>query len=228
MKQKTFLFTILVFTIFQCSSNQKQTDKCKINNEKSARCEMEYYLDDDIYHLDSALYYINEVFDECESYSFILGMRKVVIYSMKHEYEKVIKFIDTLENKKLLYHPYQKNLLINRFNAMIAQEAGDTIKRNIYIKNIVSDVEQFMVMHKDTIELFFQMPYGKSKKEMNEIQIRYSLVPVQYYYYKSQIEGVEKVNAELDSLKNAICIDEGYFEVLKLSLEGDFMRFIGI
>jgi hypothetical protein len=56
MKNKSILFTILLFTILQCSSNNKQDDKCEINNANSARCEVEYDLNDDISYLDSALY----------------------------------------------------------------------------------------------------------------------------------------------------------------------------
>ncbi|MDR1347407.1 MAG: hypothetical protein LBJ63_03115 [Prevotellaceae bacterium] len=236
MKNKAILFIILLVTIFQCSSNNKQDDKCKINNEKSARCDMEYQLDKDISHLDSALYYINEVFDECiecKKYAFLLGMRKVVIYSMKNEYLNSINFLDTLLEKEIISQFY-KDVLTNRFNAMNAQYYGDSLLMNIYVKNAFSEIEQFFLSHKSSIDSFLNMPYITAYEQselhygVSKLQKQYIIIPVQYYYYKAQIEGIEKVRNEVDSLQNAINGDEKYFEIIRIMLEEDFMRFMGI
>jgi hypothetical protein len=236
MKSKTIIFTILVFTFIKCASSDRQCIKCEINNEKSARCDMEYQLDNDVSHLDSALYYINEVFDECvecRKYAFLLGMRKVCLYSIKNEYENAINFSDTLYEKDIITE-YYKNILFNRFKAMEAQINGDTLIKNVYLKNAFSEIEQFFISHKPSIDSFLNMPYitayeqSELHYEVSELQKQYIIIPVQYYYYKSQIEGIDKVKAEVDSLQKAINGDEQYFETIRIMLEEDFMRFMGI
>jgi hypothetical protein len=221
MKNKTnYLLIILLFAIIQCSSHNKQSDKCAINNEKSARCEVDYYIYNNVIYLDSALYYINEVFDECgEYYSLLLGMRKINIYSLKHEYENAIKFSDTLCKKDIISESYKK-IINNRFKAMEAQGLEDTIKRNLYIEKAFYEVNQLFLSREDEFYNFLQKPYPTKYDE--------SIIPIQYYYYKSQIEGMEKVCSELDSLQKAINGDEKYFEMIKIMLEEDFMRFMGI
>ncbi|MDR2408011.1 MAG: hypothetical protein LBE13_07865 [Bacteroidales bacterium] len=223
MKNKTIIFTILVFTIIQCSSNKKQEDKCKINNEKSARCQVEYFLTDDISYLDSALYYINEVFDDCEQYKLllVLGMRKLVIYSTIKEYTKAIYFVDTLCKKEIISQFY-KNVLTNRFNAMNAQYKGDTVSKKIYIQQAFNEVEQLFLSCKEELYSFLQKPY-ETIYEYDKI-----ILPVQYYYYKVQIEGIDKVKAEVDSLQKAISGDEQYFDLIRQMLEEDLMSFSGI
>jgi hypothetical protein len=158
MKNQTILFTILVFAIFQCSSYNQQTDKCEVYNAKSARCEVKYDLTNDIAYIDSALYYINEIFDECEQYQTLLGLRKVSLYSIKNEYLNSIKYLDTLIAKEIITQFY-KNVLTNRFNAMQAQYNGDTINKRKYIQQAFNEVEQFYILNKSKIDSFLNIPY---------------------------------------------------------------------
>jgi hypothetical protein len=196
----------------QCSSNNKHDDKCEINNANSARCEIEN-------KFDSALYYINEVFDECEKYGLLLGVRKINIYSLKNEYENAIRFLDTLYQNDIITEFY-KTIINNRFSAMETQKSGDTTARNLYIKKAFDEVEKLFLLRKDEFYDFLRKPYPT--------EYSYSIIPLQYYYYKAQIEGIDKVKSEIDSLQNAINGDEKYFEMIQAMLEEDFMRFMGI
>jgi hypothetical protein len=64
--------------------------------------------------------------------------------------------------------------------------------------------------------------------ELQEKYLQYNFVLLQYYYYKTQIQGLERVKLEIDSLQNAVNGDDKYFEILRITIEEDFMRFIGL
>ncbi|MDR1347406.1 MAG: hypothetical protein LBJ63_03110 [Prevotellaceae bacterium] len=181
-------------------------------------------------------HYINEVFDDCEKYQPLLGMRNVVIYSIKNEYLNSINFLDTLLEKEIITQFY-KNILTNRFNAMNAQYNGDTVSKKKYVQQAFNEVEQFCILNKSKIDSFLNMPYVTAYEvnelnyklsELQEKYLQYNFVLLQYYYYKAQIEGIDKVKSEIDSLQNAVNGDEKYFEILRITIEEDFMRFIGL
>jgi hypothetical protein len=164
------------------------------------------------------LFYIDEIFGKCDKYNALLAVRKIGIYSDKHDIYSAIEFINTLDDQ-LFYLPYYKNLLLNRFKAMAAQEREDTLNKNIFLRNIVSDVTKFMSLHKEELDTLMQ-----SKRIL---QSKYSFAPIHLYYYKAQINGVEEVKIEIDSLQRMIGGNEEYFEMMKGYLDEDFMYFAG-
>jgi hypothetical protein len=216
-----FLIFTLLLAIPQCVSSNKQCEQCEKNNHNSIRCLNEFIVDNDISHLDSALFYIDEIFGKCTQYDLQLAMRKLGIYSYKSDMYKAILFIDSLDCT-LFYLPYYKNLLLNRFKAMSAQEQGDILNRNVFLSNIIIELEQFISSNKDEINAFMQL-----SNISDILQHRYNIVPMQLYYYKAQIDGIDKIEYEIDSLQRSINGNEKYFEIMKEYLHGDFMYFGG-
>jgi hypothetical protein len=173
---------------------------------------------DDVAYLDSALFYIDEVFGKCKKDDPMMALRKLQVYAYQHDMSNAIKFISTLDSS-LFYPFYYKNLLLNRFKAMAAQEKGDTLNKNIFLENIVSDIKEFISLHQDELDTLMQ--------SQSILQSPYSFAPIQFYYYKSQIEGIEKINTEIDSLQQAINGDEEYFWMIRTGLQYDLMAFTG-
>ena len=215
-----YLFVIFFALLcIQCHSQEK-FDKCRENDEKSSRCIFEYQMTENAIYLDSALFYINEVLGTCQI-DYKLALRKVIIYTEKQDFEKAINFTDSLDSN-LFFLPYYKSLISNRVKAMKAQYEGDTIARNKFINTIVLEVGDYMEQNKNEIDSFMKLP------DIEEVlKSPYSIVPVQYYYYKSLIEGVEKTKLQVDSLQQAIRGNEEYFEMIKVAIDEDFMYFVG-
>lgn len=216
---KSAITIFLSFICIQCNT-QEQVDKCHINNEKSARCILEYQMTGNTTCLDSALFYINEVFGACQN-DYGLALRKVAIYTEKRDYEQAIDFIDSLD-RRLYYLPYYKNLVLNRVKAMKAQSEGDPVTRNKFINAIILEVGDYMVQHKNEIDSFIKLPNIQSI-----LTSRFNMIPIQYYYYKSMVEGIDKTKSQVDSLQRAISGNEEYFEMIKGYMEEDFMVFKG-
>jgi hypothetical protein len=221
MKQKNILLLFLLLFVYQCSLSNKEMKKCENNNINSARCVHEFQIDSDVSHLDSALFYIDEVFEKCEKYNSIMALRKLQIYSYKHEIQNAIKFIESMSDD-LFHLPYYKNILLNRFKAMKAQEKGDSLSRDIFFAKIISEISMFVSSQQN--ELYFMM----QMVDINQIlQSKYSLAPIQLYYYKVQINNTDSIKSEIDMLQSNINGNEEYFEMIKNCLDMDFMIFTG-
>jgi len=215
MKHSIAILFISLLAGVQCQS-QVQIDKCQQNNEKSAMYILEYQMTEDIVYLDSALYCINEVFGTCDI-DCGLSIRKVGIYSSKRDFQKAIDFIDSLDSKL-----YYKDLMSYRMKAMKAQYEGDTILRNKYINSIVLDVGDYMQQHKNEIDSLMTLPNLQII-----LETLHSIVLIQYYYYKAQLEGINNVKLQIDSLQRVVNGNEEYFEMIKQGLNDDFMHFAG-
>lgn len=215
------LITSILFSY--CTNSTYVNNKCEINNIKSAECISDYYLDDDKSHLDSAMYYIDEVIGDCDDKIGLLTMRKLGIMSLNHEYAQAIEYIDSFDNELFTDMPYYQNLLKNRFKAMKYQSENDTIMKNNSLNICVQYLNKFLdknraqadsLMLSKNIELILENPL--------------SITIAQYYYYRVQLEGYDKVKKELDKKVKNHSINEELYNYILLYLKEDFMIFIGI
>jgi hypothetical protein len=217
MKHTILLILLLPLTIYQCGANG-ESNECEDNVINSMQCIVAFQMDNDVSHLDTALFYINEGFEKCEKYKFLFAIRKIGVYIDKHDFPSAITFTDSLDSQ-LFYLPYYKNLLSHRCKAMEAQEKGDTLNRNAHIKNIVSETTVFMSQHREELDTLMQ--------SKSILQSGYSFAPIQFYYYRSLLEKPDKIKLEIDSLQQAINGNEEYFEMMRGFLNEDFMYFGG-
>ena len=146
------LILLLTLVLSQCVSapetNNAPCDKSEINNQKSADYYAKYYMDGDQSHLDSALFYIDEVLGSCEKYAGLLSLRKLSILSVKRDYSQALQFIETFDEEIFSDLPYFQNLLKNRFNAMKSQAEGDFDMRDYYLKSSIEEINKFLSMNK--------------------------------------------------------------------------------
>lgn len=224
IKYFTILLNILVFC--QCSSatSVEKDQRCKQIGERANKLLLEYmFLEDTTFaRLDTALFLIDSIICDCPKYYAGLSTSKLKILCLKKEYSEAISYTQTLNEKRI--YPQNKSILLKRFYAMQSQYKGDTISRNKFIKEIVIELRDSVSNYSAEIDSVLQLP--------NVLDILKSdkwLIVTQYYYYRAQIEGVNKMYDELDSFQKRINGNQKFFNLLlKKPLEDDFMEFNGI
>ena len=168
--------------------------------------------------LDSALVIIDSISGKCGEYNSNISLRKLVILLLKQEYSQAVKYAELLSDS--IVSPDYKSLIIDRFKAMEAQANGDTILKNQLLRTIISNLKYKLPKHE--IDSVLQL------KDANSIMKYEKIVPLmQYYYYRAQLEGVDKICIELDSLQRN-WDDSFYDSPLKPKMEDNFMVFNGI
>jgi len=227
MRNLTIVFFIISFTFIQCSivSSYDKNEKCEENNVRSSELITEFYFDNNYSHLDSALYYIDEVYKSCEDreLNILLAFRKLSIYSIKNQFSEALKFIDTFDDAIFDDLPYYKDLLINRFKAMKAQSEADTITRNIYLEKVILDIEKYLSENNEDIDKMLNL------SNVEDILINpYSTAVTQLYYYRSILRGRNEIIEELDSLQKTTDWNDKFLKVIGTAINEDFMDFFGI
>lgn len=194
----------------QCKSNNSgQVDRCKQNHEKANELVFEFQIQNNIskktFLLDSALFYIDEVFGNCDLDN-MLAIRKLLIFSLKEEYAKGLTFIESVDGS--IFEPsYYKVILIERFSAMDAMSQGDSIKMINHLENIVFTIEKYIAENQNEIDSLI--------RTSSIIDSKYSLVLPQLFYYKSNIQNINDVMKEIDSLHNVKNGNSEYFEIIR-------------
>lgn len=218
---KLILPIVLLFS--QCvSSLEKKDNICEKNIQRSSDLCTEYYMDNNSIHLDSALFYIDEVLGSCEEYDGFMQLRKLSILSMKQDYSNALLFIETFEENLYGNMPYFQNLLKNRFNAMKSQSEGDTVLRDYYLNFIIKELEEYISLNKEKVDSLLKLSNANKILESP-----LSSAVIQYYYYRSINEGIENVENELVSTQKSIGGNNEFFDIIMSSFQEDFMVFIG-
>ena len=105
---------------------------------------------------------------------------------------------------------------------MESQQKGDTASRNKYIRAIIAEL-------KDSLSNIKIDSVLQESNELNIIQKGKGFTLTQYYYYRSQIEGVDKISIELDAYQKRISGNKKFFDfMLKKSLNDNYMDFNGL
>jgi hypothetical protein len=221
---KIFSVFLYVSFFYQCTScPESSIDWCEFVKKRSAELIYNFYNDNDTVHLDSALNQINEAIENCEKYSELLSYRKLSILSLKHEYQEALLFIKSTDDKKFNWSTYSKTILYKRFQAMQSQYHGNIIERNDYLDSIIKEIEVYIILNQQKIDSIFIIP------NIEEIlKDTLSTTIIQYYYYRSIMEGINTIEKELTLKQEKNEQNKDFFEVIKAYLQEDFMIFIGI
>jgi len=224
MKIKQFIILLNILVFCQCSSatNAEKDRRCKQMGEKANKLRLEYmFLKDTTFaRLDTALYLIDSIICDCPKYYAGLSISKLKILCLKKEYSEAISYTNTLNEKGI--YPQNKSVLLKRLYAMQSQNKGDSASRNKYLKDIVIELRDTLSNIK--IDSVLQLP-----NDLDILRYGKGFTLMQYYYYRAQIEGVNKIRNELDSYQKKINGNQKFFNgLLKKPLEDDFMTFNGI
>lgn len=225
---KLILSVILIFIQFDVLATKVvKTDTCKEYNKKSFNLINKFYIDGDTSDLDSAVYYINKALSlsSCEKYQGLLSLRKIGILSIKRDYPNALTFIDSLNNNLYSDLPYFKDLLRDRFQAMEAQEKGNKVMRNYYLKSIIKLLENYLSKNRTKIDSLLELP------DVNKIiGTSQATAITEYYYYKSILVGKEKIIDELQMQQKSKGLNKEFYDYLisYLQEQNDFMVFNGI
>jgi len=229
MKSRIIFIVFIVFVFSQCrTSNTNTIDevKCKQMSMKASEMFNNYFMIDNeqsYVRLDSALSLIDTMFlCNCNVRKFNLVANKVIILSIKRDFPKALKFIKKT-NDTLFLAPYLKSVYLKRIEAMEAQDQNDIVTRNNLIRGIVIELKNYLPFPSSEIDSVLS-----SNDVQNIYQYEKHLAICQYYFYRAQLEGTDKIINELDSLKQSINGNHEFFDFyLKNFIKQDFMLFEG-
>ena len=221
------IFSVLIFS--QCrtsSTNVIDEEKCRQISMKASEMFNNYFMIDNeqsYTYLGAALALMDTMFlCNCDVRKFNLVSNKITILCIKRDFSEALNFIKKT-NDTLFLSPYLKSVYLKRIEAMEAQARDDIVIRNKLIGDIVIELENYL-------------PFPSSKiysvLSSNDIQDIYQyekhLAICQYYFYRAQIEGKDKIINELNSLKQTIKGNQDFFDFfLRGFIEQDFMVFSG-
>jgi hypothetical protein len=214
----------LLLSMCRCNlKNDEIVKSCDDYNIISAECITRFYYDNDFKHLDTALIYLDDALINCKKFNKLFSLRKLSILSIKQEFSQAILFIDSFEKDFNGDLPYYKNLLKNRFIAMQAQHENKFEIRDSCLNIGINEIELFLSNKKTQLDSLLK------QQEIDSILSNpISTAITQYYYYKSIVEGRDKITNEIFDKQIEISGNKDFFDYLKICLEEDFMNFIGI
>ncbi|MFA6201059.1 MAG: hypothetical protein WC679_11705 [Bacteroidales bacterium] len=159
----------------------------------------EYFFSDekDVFYLDSAEVYLDDVIENCE-YKDMVILHKLQLLSYQRNYKKALNIIDS--NKwdiDTITTPYFISVLKKRFEAMQLLFNNDTLAYNNTIKSIVSELDNFLIPHKQEVDSVLRL----SQEEMIKSPLWFPIL--QYYYYKFILFSPKEVKKELDVLEKS-------------------------
>lgn len=176
-----------------------------------------YQLLQDSTLLDSALYFTELGIMSNGEHIKLIG-RKLLILSIKHEYDTCLNYIKTIKDPLFSSFPYYNKVLQNRFQAMKYLYAGDSIMFYKYVDSIIVEIKPYYIQNEDLFDTLCTKDLEIIFK--NE---QYFLF-FQYNYYLSLIMDVNSFSNVLMTMKrkgyNTKCID-----LLKLICSDNFLEY---
>jgi hypothetical protein len=222
------ILLIIVVLITQCSPKTETQStsniSCEKCNEIASQCFFNFSMTNDTLSLDSSLSYIElGLSNSCDSFAASFVVKKLQILSIKKEFSQALEFISKLDKDLFSNPPYYMSLLNNRFLAMNSAASGDLSKRNYYLKKSINEINTYISISKMDVDSMLILP------DVNEI-LSSDLITAytQFYYYRSIVEGYDKISGELDSLEAVSNGNSEFFEYMDSVLEMDFATFIGL
>ncbi len=222
-----FIVSVLLFS--QCktpNSNTMTEEECRQMGFVLSEMWNNYFLNDEQSYarLDSALALIDTMLlCNCDVYKFNLIVCKISTLCEKKEFAEALTFANQT-NDSLFLALYLKPLYLKRIKAMEAQEKGDISTRNALLQDIVIELKNYLHIPSAEIDSIL-----KSKNVQDIYRYEKNLAISQYYFYRAQIEGTDKILNELDSLQQSIHGNQEFFDAsLKSMVMIDFTPFIGL
>lgn len=218
---ETIIIIFFLVSFTQCNNKTKKIN-CDEINERSAQFINQYYTDNNNEYLDSALFYTDKGIDNCSNYKNILSLRKLNVLTEQQKFSEAIKFIGTFDKEMFSDLPYYQEFLINRFKAMEAIKENDINKRDKYLEECVTMVDNYLLANKVKVDSLL-----KQSSIDSILKSPLSTALTQYYYYKS-VNNLKGVINDLREKKEGHNINNEFIDYLKDYLQTDFMEFNGI
>jgi hypothetical protein len=197
-----FIFTS-IFVILSCQNCNSQTkyntEDCEKYHTRALELMNEYFFsgERDKFYLDSADVYLDDVIENCE-YKDMVILHKLQLLSYQRNYKQALNIIDNNKwNIDTIATPYFISVLKKRFEAMQLLFNNDTLAYNNTIKSIVSELDNFLIPHKQEVDSVLRLP----QEEMIKSPLWFPIL--QYYYYKFILFSPEEVKKELDVLEKS-------------------------
>lgn len=159
-------------------------------------------------YLDSALFVIREIEDQCPKWQNDIRMRKAEIYYLKQDYDSAITMFAEVDGG-LPFSKF-KNILIDKMKVKQAQIKGDSVLLKILYQEIVNNYEEYI---QDTQFVFKWMLRRKDEHKVFFSWANTMLMEI--FHYKLQLESLDNVIKEIDSLHKATKGNDEYFDHLK-------------
>ena len=213
--KRTPIALILLF-ILSCANNGTGTkNKWMYYYDK-------YFSTTDKTALDSALLYIDEEMKENPKEKWSLCCYKLIIYSIKEEYDKALSscFNDTIVIDERF--PFYQEIIKEKFQAKKAQSLNDYEGRNRYLMEIMKTIGNYMKQNGLEMANLFD------KQKTKDLKDGHFALLLNYYQCKAIVDGKEAAFHSLDSLyaihKNMGCHDD-LFDLIENYTEDDLMEF---
>ena len=226
------MISVGVLAFCQCrpsNTHALSEEQCEQMNAKTAELINDYTIIDEnrlSARLDSALVLIDSMLKcNCKvSFKAKAAIRKVYILCTKKEYAEALKFTQATSDT-LFIEPYMKYVYEKRIEAMMAQEQNDMATRNKLIHDIVIYLQNYLPIPSPAIDSVLAL---KDRHDIGRYEKNFAIS--QYYYYRAQIEGKDKILKELDSLQQRINGNQEFFDYfLREPIKYDkFMNFNGV
>lgn len=217
MRLKTLFIQSLIFTISVGVSFSQRDSIYQNFTLISANFLDEYQFLEDSTLLDSALFYTEIGIATTPTNMNLIG-RKLLILSLKHDYDGGLDFVKTLKTPFFPSFPYYNDILYKRFQAMKYLYLGDSIMYYKVVNSIITEIEPYFIEK----QVFFDSLCKNDLKIILKNE-QYFLF-FQYYYYQSLILDKDSFSHELMIMQNkgynSDCID-----LLKLICEDNFLEY---
>ena len=203
-------FCILLFVLNGCNGQSENNDSCLLHLKNARNQIASYYKTNEQSLLLSSI-------DECEKSMPCLETRKAaielkvgLIIKLKR-FQEGQKYVDSLTESDFKLK-YKKRMWHNYFIALEFDSKGDTVKRNNYYKEIVSDIQNYIF--KDSLpageineESYYDLLFAKSKflnkKEVyDEIEVLIHRYPKEQQFFDGVKTSLYKVSFSSNASEN--------------------------
>ena len=180
-----------------------------------------YYSTADKAALDTALLYIDEEMKENPKEKWSLYCYKLIIYSIKEEYDKALSscFNDTIVIDERF--PFYQEIIKEKFQAMKAQSLNDYEGRNRYLMEIMKTIGNYMKQNG------LEMANLLDKQKTKDLLDGHITLLCNFFQCKAIVDGKEAAFHSLDSLyaihNNMGCYDI-LFDLIDNNTEDDLMQ----
>lgn len=207
MCKKLGAFIVISLIVIGCGNNRQP----KVCDEKIMV--IQQYIYDYEFHsheesLDSALSIVREIKDICPRWGNNIRMREAEIYYLKKDYNSAINKFEEIDGG--LPFPELKDIFIKKMKVKQAQINNDTVLINNLYKEIIFDYEKYFNDAKSALKI--------TLRNRNENKVFHSwanTVLVEMFHYKLQLENLNDVLKQIDSLQKAVKGNKEYFDRLK-------------
>ena len=167
---------------------------CQNNVSKANSYLNDYYIDGNEKSLNLSLSIIDSVFNLCPENKGQLVSLKITLLTLLKEYDKGFEFVNALEEEGF-NKPYKRNMYLNTFKALSFEAKGDTMKRDVFFKELADEIESYV---------------NKNPSDKSAI--------TDLFFTKIRFTSKETVLEEIDQMKEKEQARKDFYNALKESI----------